>query len=89
VAAKTVPNGACGYGELSAADNPGLNFAGVSLSKSLFAGKYALKGCGVCIEIVCADEVRAFLSLLANTFAADLEMSPGPARFLGLGRLCF
>lgn len=53
--AKSTPNGACGYGELTAADNPGLNFAGVSLKKSIFS-KYALKGCGVCLEIRCTDD---------------------------------
>jgi len=53
--ATTVPNGACGYGALTAAEHPGLNLAGVSLSKSIFS-KYALKGCGVCLEIKCVDE---------------------------------
>jgi len=50
-----VPNGACGYGVLTAAQYPGLNFAGVSLSKNALS-KYALKGCGVCLEVRCTDK---------------------------------
>lgn len=67
--AKSTPNGACGYGELTAADNPGLNFAGVSLKKSLFS-KYALKGCGVCLEIRCTDDVSD-LTLLMPVLLTD------------------
>jgi len=55
VAATSVPNGACGYGPLTAAQYPGLNFAGVSLKKSIL-GKYALKGCGACLEVRCTDK---------------------------------
>jgi hypothetical protein len=54
--AKTVANGACGYGELSSELYPGFNLAGVALDSSVFKGK-ALKGCGTCVEIKCTDEV--------------------------------
>ena len=50
--------GACGYGTLTTAQYPGLDLAGVSLSKSIL-GKYSLKGCGSCLEVRCTDkEVR-------------------------------
>lgn len=59
VKASSVGSGACGYGTLTAAQFPGLNLAGVSLSKSIL-GKEALKGCGACIELKCTDkEVRS------------------------------
>jgi hypothetical protein len=51
-----VPNGACGYGELSAEMYPGFSLAGVALDSSVFKGK-ALKGCGTCVEVKCTDEV--------------------------------
>jgi hypothetical protein len=56
VKATSAPNGACGFGPLSAAQYPGLNLAGVSFSSSSFS-KYPLKACGVCLEIRCIDEV--------------------------------
>jgi hypothetical protein len=53
---KTVPNGACGYGDLSVEQYPGFMLAGVALDSSAFKGK-SLKGCGTCVEVKCKDEV--------------------------------
>lgn len=56
-AAKSVPNGSCGFGDLSSEAYPGFLLAGVALDTSFFKDK-ALRGCGTCVEIKCQDTVR-------------------------------
>lgn len=77
--ATSIPNGACGYGALTAAANPGLNFAGVSFKKSIFS-KYALKGCGVCLEIRCADEVGLLCLLSKQCYRHQVALKHDSAR---------
>lgn len=53
---RAVPNGACGYGSLSAKDFPGFMLAGVSFVQSPVAKSAAMKGCGSCLEVKCTDK---------------------------------
>jgi expansin (peptidoglycan-binding protein) len=48
---KAVPNGACGYGTLTAAQYPMFLLAGVGASNPLTQGPQ--KGCGTCLEVQC------------------------------------
>eukprot|EP00878_Enallax_costatus_P003040 GHUV01003238.1.p1 GENE.GHUV01003238.1~~GHUV01003238.1.p1 ORF type:complete len:361 (+),score=78.47 GHUV01003238.1:811-1893(+) len=48
---KVVPNGACGYGPMTAAQYPGYLIAGVGASNPLTQGPQ--QGCGACLELQC------------------------------------
>lgn len=49
-----VPNGACGYGTLTAAQYPFFMVAGVGANNPIARG--AQRGCGTCLEVKCVGE---------------------------------
>lgn len=71
-ASRSVPNGACGYGELSAEMYPGFALAGVALDSSVFKGN-PLKGCGTCVEVKCHDEVSGSAKNAYAVMALGIE----------------
>ena len=57
--AAALTGGACGFGNLSAAQWPYSMVAAVSSSSPLLQGTAAHNACGTCVEVVCNDAVRA------------------------------
>lgn len=55
-AVKEIPNGACGYGPMTAAQYPFFLVAGVGASNPISKG--AQRGCGTCLEVKCADSQK-------------------------------
>jgi hypothetical protein len=49
-----LPDAACGYGPITAAELPGLKLAGVS-ANSIFKVS-PMRGCGACLEVKCTDK---------------------------------
>lgn len=56
--AAALTGGACGFGNLSAAQWPYGMVAAVSSSSPLLQGTAAHNACGTCVEVVCNDAVR-------------------------------
>ena len=56
--AAALTGGACGFGNLSAAQWPYSMVAAVSSSSPLLQGTAAHNACGSCVEVVCNDAVR-------------------------------
>ena len=79
--AAALTGGACGFGNLSAAQWPYSMVAAVSTSSPLLQGTSAHNACGTCVEVVCNDAVR--LPFPGNAVAIVLLRKKNHTMFQG------